>query len=194
VEALRLLREAGQDVDLTICGIGDDLERLKAAALAQGLGERVRFLGQVPLDKVGTHMRACDIVVVPSRHAYPEGMPNVIFEALAARTPLVVSDHPSFRGRLVDGDSAAVFRASDPDSLAAAITAVATDGALYERLSRNSAAALRGLYVGAPWYTLVRHFLDDPANRSGWVEAHSLRAVLAAAEGNKEKEAHAGAH
>jgi glycosyltransferase involved in cell wall biosynthesis len=57
VEALRLLREAGQDVDLTICGIGDDLERLKAAALAQGLGERVRFLGRVPLDKVGTHMR-----------------------------------------------------------------------------------------------------------------------------------------
>jgi glycosyltransferase involved in cell wall biosynthesis len=167
---------------------------MKAAALAQGLGDRVRFLGRVPLGMVGTHMRACDIVVVPSRHAYPEGMPNVIFEALAARTPLVVSDHPSFQGRLIDGESAAVFRAGEPQSLAAAITSLATDGALYARLSRNAAAALRGLYVGASWYTLVRQFLDDPVNRSGWVEAHSLRAVLAAAEGQKEKTAHDAPH
>jgi glycosyltransferase involved in cell wall biosynthesis len=190
VEAVRLLRASGQDVDLTVCGIGADLERMKAAARAQGLGDGVRFLGRVPLGMVGTHMRACDIVVVPSRHAYPEGMPNVIFEALAARTPLVVSDHPAFRGRVNDGETAAVFRASDPRALAAAITALATDDALYARLSRNAAAALDGLYVGASWYTVVRRFLDDPVNRSGWVEAHSLRAVMAAAEARKETTAH----
>lgn len=195
VEAVRLLLEAGHDLDLTICGAGDDLDRLRALVATLGLADRIRLPGRVPLDRVGGYMRECDIVVVPSRHSYPEGMPNVIFEALAARTPLVVSDHPSFRGRLEDGRGAVVFPASDPAALAAAIRSVASDAALYARLSAASAEALARLYVGTSWYGLVMHFLDDPGNRTGWVERHSLRAVMAAAEKtSKETEAHGSAH
>jgi glycosyltransferase involved in cell wall biosynthesis len=189
VEAVRLLREAGHDVEVTICGVGDGMDGFKARAAAQGLGDRVHFLGRVPLERVGGYMRACDIVVVPSRHAYPEGMPNVIFEALSARTPLVVSDHPSFRGRLEDGESAVVFPASDPRALAAAIAGLAGDTALYTRLSERAGEALRGLYVGESWYVLVEQFLDDPENRTGWVETHSLRAVMTD-RARKGREAH----
>jgi glycosyltransferase involved in cell wall biosynthesis len=185
VEAARLLRETGQDVDVTICGAGDQLDHLSREAQMLGLSDRVRFLGRVPLREVGRLMRDCDIVVVPSRHSYPEGMPNVIFEAMAARTPLVVSDHPAFRGRLIPGRTCVMYRASDPEALAAAITSVVMNPALYHELSVNSAAALRDLYVGTSWYTLIERFLEDPEDRSGWVESHSLRAVLAAT-GSKE--------
>ena len=45
-------------------------------------------------------MSAHDIVIVPSRHDYPEGLPMTIYEALAMRTPLVVSDHPMIKAGL----------------------------------------------------------------------------------------------
>jgi len=44
-------------------------------------------------------MRSADAIVIPSRHEYPEGLPLTIYEALAARTPIVASDHQCFSAR-----------------------------------------------------------------------------------------------
>jgi glycosyltransferase involved in cell wall biosynthesis len=119
-------------------------------------------------------MRSSDLLVVPSRHSYPEGMPNVIFEALSTRTPLILSNHPSFAGQLVDGETALLFHAGDPQSLAGAIVRVIADQNLYARLSEKSNEALESLYVGRSWYDLLELFLVDPKNESGWVASSSL--------------------
>ena len=57
----------------------------------------LNFLGLVGNNDVFSMMTAADLIVVPSRTAYPEGFPLTMFEAIASRTPIVCSDHPMLR-------------------------------------------------------------------------------------------------
>lgn len=174
--AARLLRDQGVGVAMDLAGPGD-LEAWQAKAARLDLQDNVRFLGLIPNTEVRTRMRMADAVIVPSRHSYAEGLPNTIYEALSARTPLILSDHPAFRGRLQPDQACLVFAAADPVSLAGCIVRLSTNQTLYAALSKNAAAAHDGLYVGLDWPDLIDLFLDDPANATGWVEANGLAAL-----------------
>lgn len=115
--------------------------------------------------------------MVPSRHTYPEGLPNVIYEGLASRTPLVLSDHPAFLGRVAHETAGLVFAAGDPGSLAATLVRLSRSHDLYHRLSQHAAACHDALYLGLEWERLMTLFLQDPGNRTRWVEENALAAL-----------------
>jgi glycosyltransferase involved in cell wall biosynthesis len=175
---VRILERRGLALKLTVAG-GGDIEQWRSRASQFGVERQVEFAGLVSHSEVRKLMRRHDMVLVPSRHDYAEGLPNTIYEALAARSPLIMSDHPAFRGRLADGEEALVFGAADPSSLAASIERLLADPDLYQRLSERSEAAHDSLYIGMEFKELVLEFLRDPHDRTGWVKRHSL-AVLAA--------------
>lgn len=171
------LKRNGITVHFSFAGpgnIGDWQER----ASGLELDDTAVFLGVLPHDRIRQLMRDSDIVVVPSRSSYAEGMPSVIYEALASRTPLIVSDHPAFKGRLRDGDECLIFREANPADLATKIMTLCNDATLYAKLSHNSAVAYRNIYFGVEWSALVRLFLDDPMDKSGWVQRNSVSALL----------------
>lgn len=176
IDACALLSDRGVSASLTVAGPGDVPAAQDRAARA-GVAARVRFLGPVASDEVRAMMRDHDVVVVPSRHDFAEGIPNTIYEALASRTPLVASDHPSWAGRLAAGDGSLQFRAADASSLSEQLQRLVEDQELYRQLSNGSEALLDSLYVGIEWTDLVRRFLNDPENGTGWVEPISLRSV-----------------
>lgn len=178
MRALAILAGRGLQVGMDFAGGGDPAPW---AALAEGLGiaDRVQLLGRIPHDEVQARMRAADAVLVPSRHDYAEGLPNTIYETLAARGVLVVSDHPAFAGRLRDGRDALVFRAADPAHLAERLAGLAADPALGHRLSVDAPRALERLYYGILWTRLIQLFLDDPADATAWVARHSLARLRA---------------
>lgn len=167
IDASRRLASRGIDVELVVAGNGD-ITGFKALSDSAGVADRVRFLGSIPLDQVGQLMRSSDIVIVPSRHEFAEGLPNVIYEALASRTPLVCSDHPAFAPRLPHRKAAMHFVASDSESLADAICELLSSPSLYANLSENSAAALDALYVGIERLELIDLFVGDPRLTTGW--------------------------
>lgn len=176
LEALALLRRAGIALSLTCAG-GGDTAPWQARAAALGLAGQVRFLGMIPNAEVRAQMRRHDFVLVPSRHSYPEGLPNTIYEGLASRSVLVISDHPAFAGRLRPGEEALQFPAARPEALARTLTSAIADGALCARISENAERALANLYVGMEWTALVRGFLEDPADATGWVAPAALPAL-----------------
>ncbi len=94
IESLAHLRRRGREVRLTIIGTGDQ-PLFQEIAERHGVSEYVHFMGRVPHAEVLKTMRNHDVVLVPSRHAYPEGLPMTLYEALCTRTPLVASDHPN---------------------------------------------------------------------------------------------------
>ena len=171
--AVTLLRKRGINPTFKFAGAGD-LDSWRARADELGVNNLVQFLGRIPNIEVRQRMIESDIVVVPSRHDYAEGLPNTLYEALASRTPTVVSDHPAFANRLRNGEDCLIFRAANPSSLADRIATLLTDTALFAQLSDRSAAAHNSLYFGMNWIDLVSSFLDDPHNRTGWVYANSL--------------------
>lgn len=174
--ALALLSDAYPGLRMQFAGPGD-LDHWRAEADRQGVATHVRFLGRISNDAVRSQMAASDIVLVPSRHSYPEGLPNVIYEGLASRSPLILSDHPAFAGRLTAGQDMLQFRAGDAADLARAVNTLVTEPDLYATLSARSEAALLTLPVGLEWQALVDLFLADPSDQSGWVARHALTAL-----------------
>lgn len=177
LEALRLCRDQGHTISVTLAGRGD-LEPWKNRADQLGVADQIHFLGLIPNTEVREQMRAHDMVIVPSRHSYPEGLPNTIYEALASRSPLVLSDHPAFAGRLDHETQCMTFKAGDSQDLARCLSRLCRDEALYSALSGNAGTASEGLYIGLDWRDLVTQFLADPDNRTGWVEQNSLSEAL----------------
>lgn len=67
------------EIQLAVCGHGEEREALEQQSRALGLTERVRFLGW--RDDMPALLAAADLLVLPSRW---EGMPYIALEAMAA--------------------------------------------------------------------------------------------------------------
>jgi glycosyltransferase involved in cell wall biosynthesis len=176
IRAQRILVDQRVPTELSIGGSGGELESMRALARAEGVAARVRFLGRVENASVIPTMRAHDVVLVPSQHAYPEGLPMTIYEALCAQTPLIVSDHPMFLRALRDGEDALVFRAGDPAALAARVKDLRTNPELYARLSRHSRAAWERIQVPLRWGDLVDRWLSDTEEDRAFLREMTLAA------------------
>jgi glycosyltransferase involved in cell wall biosynthesis len=165
---------AGQDrIHLTV--VGPLLEPMPQAS-------NVQFAGLIPNDEVPSAMREADAVVIPSRHEYPEGLPLVIFEALATRTPIIASDHPMFIEPLKD--AALIFSAGDRRALLAAVQKLAFDPSLYARLSCACLPAWERLQIPVTFGDLIERWLADDAR---WLRANSLgMGGVEAGEGGRE--------
>ena len=170
LRAVRILADEGREVRLSLLGKGDEQAR-RALAASLALDGLVEFVGLVPNAEVAGRMRDADVVVVPSRPEYPEGLPMTIYEALCARTPIVASNHPMFVGNLVDGESALIFPAGEAEALARAIARLIDEPAIYEALSLRSAAAWERLQLPVKWIEMIERWLNDDLP---WLARHSL--------------------
>ena len=177
LQAVAALKAAGITFTMDLAGPGDT-SPWNARAKELGVEDQVNFLGMISNAEVRAAMRAHDFVIVPSHHSYPEGLPNTIYEGLASRSVVVISDHPAFMGRLKIDSECLCFPGEDAKALAATLQRAIQDPALYQRLSQASDAAHEQLYVGMPWTDLIMHYLDDPKDSSGWVARNSLNALM----------------
>lgn len=173
IEAMRILKASGHEMRLTVAGRGD-IDVFSRQARVSGLEGSVEFLGLKSHTKVMELMRACDVVVVPSRSSSSEGMPCVLYEALLARTPLVVSDHPMIRSKIQDGVDGLVFKAGSARSLAIKIGQLLRDAGLYQALSSHSSQTYLMLKEGVNWFDLVRKWVSGDADERLWLESQCL--------------------
>lgn len=114
-------------VTLWIAGEGPERRRLAAQIARAGLGDRVRLLGSVPHHALPGLLAAADVMALASSS---EGLANAWVEALAAGTPIVVTDVGGAR-ELIEGHAGAGrIAARTPAAFAEAIAALLqSDGA-----------------------------------------------------------------
>jgi len=119
-----------------------DLARARALARDLGLGDRVRFTGQVEPSRVASLVAEATMVVLPTvaTASARYTSPLKLFEYLAAGKPVIASDLPPIREIVRHGDNGLLFTAGDPDALAAAIRRLLDDQALAASLSRSAFA------------------------------------------------------
>jgi glycosyltransferase involved in cell wall biosynthesis len=173
IKAVAQLNRSNTKVSATIVGQGD-LDYFRGSAARLGVADRINFTGLIPHTQVVPMMQEHDVVVIPSRHKCPEGLPFTIYEALASRSPLVISDHPMFVKRLEDGRSALVFPQSDSTALADCLRRLIDNTELYARLSRNSADAWQRLRIPVLWGDLLDRWLAGGSENTRWLQSHSL--------------------
>ena len=141
--ALPLL--ADLPVVVSVVGDGRGRPQLQAAAARLGLGDRVRWLGNVAA--AGRLFTAFDVFALSSR---TEGTPIVLFEAMATGTPIVASAVGGVPDVLAPQE-ALLVGPDDPAALAQAIRAVHADpGAAAER-ARRAQQRLGSEFAPGPW-------------------------------------------
>ncbi len=174
IDALPLLRDRGIEGHLKIAGSPHKIAPFKEQAAANQVSDLVDFLGLIPNEKVVDSMRDVDIVFIPSRHCYAEGLPSTIYEALCSRTPIVASDHPMFLKNIEDGYSALIFPERQPEGIAQCTERLLKNPELYLRLSKNSYEAWKNLQIPVTWAGFIRRWIADNPEENQWLREHTL--------------------
>jgi glycosyltransferase involved in cell wall biosynthesis len=129
--ASRMVRGDRSDVLFLLVGPDDQesLDRLSSEEIEE-LESSLEWLGE--RSDVPSLLAASDIFVLPSY--YPEGVPRVLLEAAAIGLPLVTTDAPGCRDVLRPRHNGLQVPAKDPEAIRRAVSELADDTALRERL------------------------------------------------------------
>jgi glycosyltransferase involved in cell wall biosynthesis len=134
LKAVRLLADKHDDVTFTL--VGPDMARDAAgttyrAAFERSPHERVRFAGAVPDEMLWRLYAGADVVCFPSRY---ESFGNVLIEAMMFGKAVVTCAVGGVPEVIDPGETALCAEPGNAASLAEALEAVITDGALREQL------------------------------------------------------------
>lgn len=88
IKAMQNVLEKEKNVKCLVIGGGSQEKYLKALSKKIGVSENIHFLGPKLQEDVSKYMNACDVFVLPSLN---EGLPVVLYEALACGSPLVAT-------------------------------------------------------------------------------------------------------
>ena len=124
VEAARVLKEKGMEFRWLAVGEGSERARLEALISRYGLEDRFILVGAQ--ENPYTFMRACDILVQPSR---VEGKSIVLDEAKMLCKPIVVTRYPTVGDSILHGETGWVTDMTGP-ALAGGILHMHKDAAL----------------------------------------------------------------
>lgn len=133
LRALRLLRDEGHAILLTVAGGGEDLPALKQLAHSLNIADSVTFTGTVDHDTAHKLYDTADIFVLPS---VAEGVPVVLMEAMSKEIPCVATCITGIPELITNGLNGLLATPGDVTSLAACIRSLLTDADLRQRLGR----------------------------------------------------------
>lgn len=137
LQAVRLLRDAGRDVELAIAGEDDEggtgyRKLLEARIEELGLGDCATLLGAVDEGEVKRRLWEAHVFVLASFH---EPLGVAYMEAMAAGVPVIGTDAGGVRELITDGADGLLVPPKAPEALARAIARLADDPELARRLA-----------------------------------------------------------
>ncbi len=147
LEALRILRDQGEDFECRVVGGGDLRDCLVAQASVLELSSHVSFMGSLTQDQIIAEYHQADVFVqasVITSDGDRDGIPNVVLEAMASGLAVVASSVAGIPEVIDHRTTGLLVPPADPAALAEAIRELAADP---ETRARLSSAARR--YVAA---------------------------------------------
>lgn len=137
IEALANLRRSGVDANVLAVGPFEKTSyenELKALADRLGVSDHIKWTGFC--DRVEPHFADMDLFVLPS--LFGEGLPMVVLEAMANRTPIIASNVEGIPQAIRNGVDGLIVKAGDPSELANQLTLLAHDRELREQFGESA--------------------------------------------------------
>ncbi len=139
---IRWMASARAPANAVLMVVGDGPVRADLEDLAVGLslGERVRFTGVIPRERVPEHVAAFDVALQPAVVAYAS--PLKLFEYLALGKPVIAPRQPNIEEILTHEDNALLFDATQSDAMEQALTRLCADPGLRAKLAAAAVATI----------------------------------------------------
>ena len=125
IEACRLLAHRGVSFKCTIAGDGPERRTLEEQIRRNNLTEHVEILGYVSQEALIPLYQQADVVALPALSESHFGIPNVLLEALAVKTPVICTPLPSLSEVIEDGQQGLYIPERSPATLADALEQLA---------------------------------------------------------------------
>jgi glycosyltransferase involved in cell wall biosynthesis len=132
IEAVRILRERGVEVRLTIAGAGEAMDAIRRSISAAGLATHVHLIGEVFAEAKREFWLQTDVLALPSYH---EGLPYALLEAMAYGVVPVASPVGAIPDVMQDQVHGLLVPPRAPQAVAQALEQLAGDRLLLRRLS-----------------------------------------------------------
>ena len=158
IRALGILQRRAVSGDVVLVGEGPRRQRLIDLAVAEGVRERVHFVGDQPHDVVFALVARSICFVLASR---AEGFPLAIVEAMATGRPVIATDVDGISEIVRNGITGLLVPAEDPEALAGAIERICNDDAGREQMGTGARE------LAAHQYTW-RHIVDSYSTLLGY--------------------------
>ncbi len=149
LQAVAQLRRAGRTVRYLVVGTGKKRSAYRGLAGELGLGDAVRFIGNVPdADLPALYNVATAFLGVSRRtgHSRVEGFGVALAEASACGLPVIAGRSGGLAEAVRDGESGFVVEPEDADAVAAALGRVLDDQLLARRLGQAGRKTVEAYY------------------------------------------------
>lgn len=136
-------------IKLIYLGDGPDRDRLEQLTASSDIGEHVVFQGVVAHQLIQDYYHASDVVLVTSvkHEGYEDNSPNVLFEAMAAKIPLIVFNSGGISELIEHNHNGLVIEERDVVALANAMNELKTDRDLHRTLAKNAFQRLQSAHA-----------------------------------------------
>jgi glycosyltransferase involved in cell wall biosynthesis len=158
IKAAKIIHDMGVSADFVVVGDGEYAPELHK--LNRELHGPVRFTGWIPFEKVPEVMsgaQVCVSCVLPTRFTN-YARPLKLFEYLASRKPVVVSNIPGHLQVVHHLKECMVYDANDPNDLAHKILRLLRDAKLRQRLAINGYKVAENYSWETSTATLLRFY------------------------------------
>jgi glycosyltransferase involved in cell wall biosynthesis len=162
----------GRNLVAVMVGEGDDKAAWQALAQQLGVGERLRWVGNVPKTAIGVYYNLCDLLAMPSVSRPADGLNVCVLDAMSCGKPVVASTVAGNPLAVVDGVTGFLVKEQDPAALAAAMARLLDDPDLRQRMGAASRARIE---QELGWPHLARRYLGHFARISGAASRSELR-------------------
>jgi glycosyltransferase involved in cell wall biosynthesis len=135
LRAFALIADEAPALTLLLVGDGPLRQANERLAAMLGLAGRVRFVGEVDADDVGSYVEKCAVFVLPSR---AEAFGLVLLEAGYHRKPVVCTRVGGIPELIADGVNGVVVEPDDPIELGKQILALVRNPAHAEQMGREA--------------------------------------------------------
>ena len=137
LDALTIIKEDIEDVQLVVGGKGELLEYYKEKTRKLHLEENVEFKGFLTDDQVKEYYAQSQVFVLPSISSLQEGFGIVLLEALSSKTPVVSTDIVGVAKDVTKTNSGIIVKPRNTSALADAITDILLDEDLQKQMGEN---------------------------------------------------------
>jgi colanic acid/amylovoran biosynthesis glycosyltransferase len=149
LDAVALLRAAGQPVTLCLVGDGELRVDIDAQIEQLGLGEAVELAGWLSADQVAAMVRSASGFVLASvvlADGQTEGIPVALMEAMASGVPVVATRVSGVPELVIDGHTGLLAEPGDARGLAEAMRSILDDPVAAAERAERGAELVREQY------------------------------------------------